>query len=307
MMKLNDDVGERISDAPMTVREAYLRAASVLQQKAIAQDPRRVSEWLILSLLDWNRTELFLRWDEPFPQQKIGDWKLMLERKIKGEPVQYIIGEQQFMGLEFTVSPDVLIPRPETEILVEHMLHLGTKLAEERGRNATVTIADVGTGSGAIPVSMAVQRPDWSFYATDISSAALAGAQLNAKRHSVDDQITWLSGDLLLPLSSMSDSIDMLVSNPPYIPTEELASLAREVGEFEPNLALDGGEDGLQCYRKIVRQMNELCLAPQLLGFEIGIGQADAVMDMLDASMTWSRLEAIPDLTGRMRHVIGVK
>lgn len=307
MMKLNDDVGERISDAPMTVREAYLRAASVLQQKAIAQDPQRVSEWLILSLLDWNRTELFLRWDEPFPQQKIGDWKLMLERKIKGEPVQYIIGEQQFMGLEFTVSPDVLIPRPETEILVEHMLHLGTKLAEERGRNATVTIADVGTGSGAIPVSMAVQRPDWSFYATDISSAALAGAQLNAKRHSVDDQITWLSGDLLLPLSSMSDSIDMLVSNPPYIPTEELASLAREVGEFEPNLALDGGEDGLQCYRKIVRQMNELCLVPQLLGFEIGIGQADAVMDMLDASMTWSRLEAIPDLTGRMRHVIGVK
>jgi release factor glutamine methyltransferase len=285
----------------ITIREAYTQASSFLQQKAADQDPARVSEWMLLHLLGWSRTEFFLRWDDPFPENKLSQWQHMLSRKAAGEPVQYILGEQEFYGLTFKVTPDVLIPRPETEVLVEKIMALGHSLWPD----GSPLLVDIGTGSGAIPVTISVHCPNWRVNTSDISAPALQEAQKNAELHGVREQIHFYQGDLLEPFIKSKTGIDILVSNPPYIPSSEMSGLQGEVQHFEPSSALDGGEDGLNFYRRLVEQMAHLPYYPHLVGFEVGSGQAQQVKEMLSACKQWRDIEIISDLSGIERHVIG--
>jgi release factor glutamine methyltransferase len=259
------------------------------------------TELLLRHLLGWSRTELLLNWGDPFPEEKAAEWQQWLVRKATGEPAQYIVGEQPFYGLPFAVGPAVLIPRPETELLVERILQLGAQLWPEP---AAPLLADIGTGSGAIPVSIAVHRPAWRVYSSDISAAALEMAQSNAVRNGVGDRVTFLQGDLLQPYIDRGLAVDILVSNPPYIPAGDIPALQREVRLFEPHSALAGGEDGLDLYRRMLQQLPQLPMTPRLIGFEVGHDQADALAGMLKRLDLWERIETVKDLAGFHRHVI---
>ena len=289
-----------------SIREAYLQASSFLQRKNV-RDAAVCAELLLQHLLGVSRSELFMRWQEPFPETLNEPWQRLLERKAKGEPVQYITGKQEFYGFPFHVNESVLIPRPETELLVEQIIDLGRgEPGDESTASRPLTVADIGTGSGAIAVAVAKLVPEWTVVATDISPAALEVARRNAALNHVEGRITFLPGDLLMPLADSRMAIDILISNPPYIPTADLAGLQPEV-LHEPRLALDGGEDGLDSYRKMMRQIGRLSPIPWLIGLEVGQGQAKGVEQMLASSGYWNEIRIVRDLAGIERHVIGLR
>lgn len=293
-----------MSSRRITVREAFFEASSLLQAAGMgAEESRFVAETLLRHFLGWNRTSFFMRWGEYFPQAEWKAWQEMLDRKIKGEPLQYILGEQEFYGLPFSVSPAVLIPRPETELLVEAIIKEGCLMWPEE--ETCPTVIDIGTGSGAISIALAVNCPEWVVYACDISMAALDTARSNARRNLVEDRITFMHGDLLEPAIALGIQADILISNPPYIESAVIANLAVEVRDHEPRTALDGGEDGLYFYRKILGQLQSLPSAPALIGFEVGMGQAKAVAGLMRNCGFWEEFMILPDLAGIDRHVIG--
>jgi len=288
----------------LTIREAYVEASSFLQGHEVSE-ASNCAELLLQHLLGWSRSEMLLRWQEMFPVELEGQWYELLKRKAAGEPVQYIIGEQDFYGRTFKVTPAVLIPRPETELLVEQVVMLGTKLWPSQ--EASPLVADIGAGSGAIAVSLAAERPSWRLMSSDISSAALAVAKANAERLGVAGRISFLEGDLLAPYIQQGLRLDAVVSNPPYIPEEDEGGLMPEVRLFEPASALYGGKDGLVLYRRLIAQLKELTSMPSLVGLEVGMGQAKAVSDMLAAVEAWDGIRLVPDLAGIDRHVIAWK
>ncbi|WP_079914198.1 peptide chain release factor N(5)-glutamine methyltransferase [Paenibacillus sp. 32352] len=288
----------------LTIREAYVEASSFLQGHEVSE-ASNCAELLLQHLLGWSRSEMLLRWQEMFPVELEGQWCELLKRKAAGEPVQYIIGEQDFYGRTFKVTPAVLIPRPETELLVEQVVMLGTELWPSQ--EASPLVADIGAGSGAIAVSLAAERPSWRLMSSDISSAALAVAKANAERLGVAGRISFLEGDLLAPYIQQGLRLDAVVSNPPYIPEEDEGGLMPEVRLFEPASALYGGKDGLVLYRRLIAQLKELTSMPSLVGLEVGMGQAKVVSDMLAALEAWDGIRLVPDLAGIDRHVIAWK
>jgi release factor glutamine methyltransferase len=234
-----------------TIREAYQRASSFLRTAGVAS-PEFEAEWMLKRLLKVDRSRFFLLLPEPWPDSlnaSLEDW---LGRRASGEPLQYIIGDQEFYGRTFQVNPSVLIPRPETEVLVETIM----VESEPFLGNGPLRVVDVGTGSGAIAVTLALEKPHWKLTAMDLSEEALKTAKANATRYGVANRVTWLHGSYLDPLLPTKPPIDILVSNPPYIPSEVVDTLEKQVKEFEPRLALDGGEDGLEPYRVLTRQFS---------------------------------------------------
>jgi release factor glutamine methyltransferase len=286
----------------LTIREAYVEASSFLAEQGVA-DSAGCTDLLLQHLLGWSRTELLFRWQEQLPPELADRWRQLINRKAAGEPVQYIIGEQEFFGLPFAVSGAVLIPRPETELLVEAILHEGSRLFPQ----GAPLLADVGTGSGAIPVTIAHAHPEWRVYSSDISAAALEIARLNAQRNGVAARVTLLEGDLLEPYIERRLPVDILVSNPPYIPAADIPALQPEVRLFEPHTALVGGPDGLDLYRRMVAQLPLLPELPVLVGLEVGIEQAEAVAVMLRGIADWTEIRFVPDLAGIDRHVIAIR
>ncbi|RKN78932.1 peptide chain release factor N(5)-glutamine methyltransferase [Paenibacillus ginsengarvi] len=288
----------------MTIREACLQASSFLTGNGVeAGDAAASAEWLLEHLLGCSRSELFMRWNESFPAEQSERWNGLLERRAAGEPVQYIIGEQEFYGLPFRVTSAVLIPRPETELLVEKVMELGRR----RWPEGRPLVADIGCGSGAIPVTLAVKCSPWNITASDISPEAIEVARRNALLNGVGDKVAFYQGDLLEVYIRERIAIDILVSNPPYIESGDIAFLQREVRLHEPVLALDGGTDGLDFYRRIVGQVELLPSPPALIGFEVGQGQAPAVAELLRIGGHWDEIIVVPDLAGIERHVIGLK
>jgi len=310
----------------MTIGEACLQASSCLEASGVSE-PREHAERLLMHALGLDRAALLRDWREPMPEDRLAGWAELVRRKAAGEPLQYIIGEQWFYGLPFTVTPAVLIPRPETELLVEAVLETAARLwprgaapAQFHGGPdapdahahaaasdpARLLVADIGTGSGAIAVALAAQRPDWRLVATDLSPDALAVAKANAERHGVSDRIAFIRGDLLEPFAAgdAGDIPDIVVSNPPYIPSSDLPGLQREVRDFEPRLALDGGADGLDSYRRMADRLRRFPSAPRLVAFEVGFGQARAVADLLAAAGRWPDIRIIRDYAGIERHVV---
>ncbi|RXZ83411.1 peptide chain release factor N(5)-glutamine methyltransferase [Paenibacillaceae bacterium] len=359
----------------LTIREACLQASSALESAGVPE-PRSHAELLLMHLLGMERSALLRDYYDPMPEARWAAWLELLSRKASGEPLQYITGEQGFYGLDFHVQPGVLIPRPETELLVEAVLEAAERLwpVQQRtedacadagtakqatgdvraddvpGQQATgdacaddatakqsttadeacppqppaqaahpLTVLDIGTGSGAIAVTLAVQRPAWRICASDLSEDALAVARVNADRHLVADRVAFTQGDLLGPFAQARPGdvgsgpgamsgvrADILVSNPPYIPAGDLAHLEREVRDYEPRLALDGGEDGLEPYRRILAQIPALAAPPRIVAFEVGIHQAREVADMLRRYGFWQEVEIVRDYAGIERHVIAI-
>jgi len=289
----------------MTVREAFMRASSFLGERGTSEAPAS-AELLLQHVLGVNRSRLLLLWSDPIEEEAFEKLWELLQRRAAGEPVQYIIGETYFYGLPFRVNRYVLIPRPETELLVERIALLGRELW---GDDASPRAVDVGTGSGAIAVSLATERPAWRLGASDISREALDVARGNAEANGVAGRIEFLEGDLLEPAVRAygADAIDVVVSNPPYIRTADMEGLQVEVRKFEPRLALDGGEDGLDPYRRMLAQMESFGARPRLLGFECGLGQARELARLLREAGRWPDVAIVEDYAGIERHVIGVR
>lgn len=298
---MNKDVF--VMSAAINVKEALHEASSFLETAGIAE-PESNARLLLGHVLKLSPAALLAAMREPFPQAKREAWERAVSRKAAGEPAQYISGEQEFYGLPFTVNPSVLIPRPETELLVEAITNHGNRLwpAGNRVAGGNPTVADVGTGSGAIAVTLKSLNPEWRVLASDISKPALLVAGHNAER--LGCEVVFKEGNLLEPFSGME--VDILVSNPPYIPAGEIETLQTEVKDYEPHSALDGGADGLAPYRIMMSQLDLLASPPKLIGFELGAGQAPAVAEMLQKAGHWRQIEIVKDYAGIERHVLGI-
>lgn len=244
----------------------------------------------------YDRLGLINRTGEVLSDQHWNSFQDLLERRLKREPLQYILGETEFMGLDFNVGPTVLIPRPDTEILVEAILDL----EEERG-NSPMVAADIGTGSGAIAIALAKSLPYMTVVATDLSTEALDVARLNARRHQVEAQVEFRHGD---GLSALEGPVDYLISNPPYIGTEQLPGLEPEVRDYEPIVALTPGEDSLRWYRTFATEGADFIKPGGYLAVEVGMGQAAQVKALLEGLPAWEAPEVRKDLAGIERVVI---
>lgn len=277
-----------------SIREALAEASSFLNDRGV-MEPQRNAQLLLEHVLGLSGTAYYMALPEPFPADRRNAWEEAVTRKALGEPAQYITGEQEFYGRVFEVTSEVLIPRPETELLVEAVL-------QEAGRVPELRVADIGTGSGAIAVTIALEAPAWKVAASDISSEALRVAARNARRLGVE--IDFLQGNLLEPFAG--SALDIVVSNPPYIPAADIEGLQPEVREYEPRMALDGGDDGLNPYRMMMKQLDLLAAPPRIVAFELGLGQAGDVAHLLRTAGHWERIVTVKDLAGIERHVLGV-
>lgn len=267
-------------------RGQVLTAARRRLEAAGIEEASLEGEVLLRHVLDISRAGLFAGLDsELTPGQAIAIERL-LERRLKGEPTAYITGRREFYGLDFRVDRNALIPRPESELLVEKAIGLAR-------RHRVSLIADIGTGSGAIAVSLAVSLPDATIYATDISAAGLELARENARYHGVQGRISFLQGNLLEPLPG---PVDMIVANLPYVRRSDLPPGGPL--SYEPALALDGGEDGLEVLRLICGQAGGKLRPDGFLLLEIGQGQAGQVADLLNQVFPSSRIEVDRDLAG---------
>lgn len=245
---------------------------------------RQDTDTLLLHVLEKTKSWLLAHSDEQLAASEASRYAELLERRYRGEPIQYIVGEAEFYGLPFRATPDVLIPRPETEHLVEKALEVAASFPAPR-------IVDVGTGSGCIAVALAHHLPQARITAIDLSAPALAIAEENAKRNGV--ALRFLEGDLLTPVAG--EHFDLIVSNPPYVPLADRASLAVEVRDHEPALALFAGPDGLEICRRLIPSAFAALVPGGFLLLEIGHGQSQAIAALLAAS-GFRQIELIPDL-----------
>ncbi len=280
------------------VADIIRRAAAALAE-AGCDTPRLDAELLLMETLGWSREELYTRPETTLDASEAERFEALVARRRRGEPVAYLIGRREFWSLDFSVTPAVLIPRPETEHLVEAVVDFLASRPEPQ------RILDLGTGSGAIAVSVARECAGAEVWATDVSAPALAVARENARRHGVDRRIDWFQGDLFAPLRGLPVSFDALVSNPPYIPSREMARLPRDVGAWEPVLALDGGTDGMDFYRRIVRDGTPRLREGGLLALEVGDGLAGLVSELFRAHGGLRRVRVLRDYAGLPRVVAG--
>jgi release factor glutamine methyltransferase len=277
------------------LRDALAQGAQMLARAAI-DGARLDAEVLLAHGLGLSREQLIVGADHPLNARQAERYVASLARRLAREPVAYIIGRQEFWSLDFQVTPDVLIPRPDTERLIEVVL----TLAAEMAATPPLRILDIGTGSGAIAVALATELPSAQFCASDISPAALAIARRNALAHGVAERVDFRQGNLFA-VCAAGERFDLILSNPPYIPSEMLAALAPEVSRWEPRGALDGGADGLDFYRSMAAQAGEFLTPRGAIVFEIGAGMGAEVLAIL-ARAGISRDGAIlRDYAGRER------
>ena len=257
-------------------------AASPAQLAATSRNPRRDAELLLAHVLRCDQVALLTHPERPLSASEATQYESVLMRRLRSEPMQYITGQQEFYGLAFEVSPDVLIPRPETEHLVEAVL----KHVKPNAR-----IVDVGTGSGAIAVALAHALPRAQVTAVDLSPVALEVARRNAQRNAVSDRVTFLLSDLLVAVEGAD--FDVIVSNPPYVAEGEV--LEPQVSNYEPRSALYAGPTGLEIYERLIPQARKRLKPDGWLMLEIGFGQQAAVKALLHG---WNALSLVPDLQG---------
>jgi len=275
----------------MTLRELASASESRLKTSPHPDRARQDAETLLLHVLRGtagaDRAWLISHWDEEATSEIQADVESLTARRQTGEPLQYITGQSEFFGLPFSVGPGVLIPRPETEHLVEEVLRLARLIPETNPH-----IADIGTGSGIIAVALASSLPKAQITAIDCSPQALTIARENAARNEVSNRITFLEGDLLTPLAGQR--FEIIASNPPYIPTADHDSLAIEVRDHEPHSALFAGEDGLDLYRRLIPEALSLLVPNGWLVLEIGFGQESDIHSLLE-SAGYDQIHFVPD------------
>jgi len=278
------------------LREALQSVTRTLSRARIA-DASAEAEVLLGHVLGMSRTGLYTEPERALTSAEAERLCHVVRRRLDREPAAYILGQREFYGTDFYVDSHTLIPRPETELLVEAAVELAGHIS---GQGEQITIADIGTGCGAIAVSLALALPQARIYATDISALALEVAEANCRRHSVTGQIELLQGNLIEPLPR---AVDLIVANLPYVKDCEFADLSPEIREYEPTIALAGGRDGLDKIREMLEQMRvkgdtHLDGRPAYVLLEIGQGQAEMVTSLVSEYFPRASIELIPDLGG---------
>lgn len=274
------------------VFEALKWASSYLEEKNREANAARL---LLQHVLDMDYTQLVMNMSEPLTEQQRETFFDLVEQHVVGKPVQYLVGTEEFYGRDFIVNESVLIPRPETEELVQEALQRIPSLFGDR----SIKLADIGTGSGAIAISMKKEMPKLEVTATDLSEAALVVAQKNSEN--LQAAIRFLQGDLTKPIQT--EKFDVVLSNPPYIAFDEAVLMEDVVLEHEPHSALFAEEDGLILYRQLAEQLPRIMNKPGLIGFEIGYTQGEAVYNLLKMNFPQAETVVLKDLFGKDRMV----
>ncbi|HIJ54763.1 MAG TPA: peptide chain release factor N(5)-glutamine methyltransferase [Deltaproteobacteria bacterium] len=259
------------------------------------ENPRADAEILLAHVLGVDRIDLYLRYDQPLHTGELSRFKLLIKRRIQREPIAYITGTKEFWSLDFRVTTDVLIPRPETECLVEKALVLLS------GENA-LRVLELGTGSGAISIALGSEKPNHHYFASDRSVSAVRLAGENAKRHKLNRLISFFAGDWFRPLNA-DGVFDLIISNPPYIRTKEIDRLEPEIFQNEPRISLDGGADGLRCIQQILVQAHHHLKPKGRLLLEMGYDQREKIQAILNSVSDYENIAFFMDYSGHDRGV----
>ena len=283
-----------------TLIEVLRLSTSFLAQRG-SESPRLDAELLTAHSLGLRRLDLYLQFDRPLREDELAPMRELLRRRAAGEPVAYLVGEREFYGRPFRVSGAVLIPRPDTETLVEAAL----RWARARGGATPLRIADAGTGSGCIALTMAAELPEATVVASDISAEALEVARDNAQRLGVGARVTFVQGEWASPLRSRAP-FDMLLSNPPYVSDDEVGELAVDVRNYEPRGALAAGAGGMAAYDALLSDAPALVAADGYVGLEVDPRRAGAVAELVARAWPAAAVRRVCDLTDRERVVEAV-
>jgi len=284
----------------MTLERVLQQTARVFNLHGI-EDSHLEARILLGHILKLSPAQLYTQPERTLSQEKIESLQQLIERRLCREPTAYIVKHKEFYGVDFYVDPRVLIPRPETELLVEKSFEFAKNRTNcLSSLKKPFLIADVGTGCGAIAISLALNLPQIEVYATDISPSALEVARLNCEYHNVMEQITFIQGNLLEPVP---EPVDLIVANLAYIKSSELADLSPEITNFEPIVAIDGGRNGLDLIQQLLEQAEEKIHSRGCLLLEIGQNQGKAMVSLINHCLPKARFELIPDLSGIKRVV----
>lgn len=288
----------------MTVEQLLKKGIEILQEGDLS-NPFLDAQLLLCYALNVDKIYIYTQKDRQVNEENVDNFLRLVDKRKSGYPLQYIIRKQEFMGLDFFVKEGVLVPRPDTEILVETVINIVEK-GQFKDKDE-LKIVDIGAGSGAITLSLAHYIKNAFVYSVDISEEALKVAKKNCDNMNLQDRVKFLQGDLLNPLKeyNLLKNIDIIVSNPPYIPSKDIEDLQTEVSKYEPRLALDGGEDGLKYYRRIIEQSTDYLVDGGLLAFEIGYDQGKEVSELLRQNKNFEDIRVIKDLAGHDRVVVG--
>jgi release factor glutamine methyltransferase len=284
------DVDEKIASEPWTISKLLTWTTDFLRRRG-SESPRLDAEVMLAHVLDWQRVQLYTHYDEEVGETARSAFRDLVRRRAEGSPVAYLVGRKEFYSLPLEVSPAVLIPRPESEFVVVEFLEVARHQAQVRA-------VDVGTGSGCLAIACTHQHPSARFVAIDISPRALEVARRNAEKHGVVDRIDFRQGDLLEPVAT-EGPFDVIVSNPPYIPSEDIPGLESGVRDYEPHVALDGGADGLGVVSRLIEQAVPLLRPGGHLILEIGTAQESPVRALMAAQ---GRLELAPTVYDLRKH-----
>lgn len=292
-------LGKSCSPDPITVRQALREGTEFLSRMGV-ESARLDAELLLGKAVGCGREELYLNYEVPLKASEKTRFRQVLQRRARREPIPYITGHQEFWSLDFLVTQDVLVPRPETELLVEVALdHMG-----QLDKDFPLKILDLGTGSGAIAISLAKERSGAEIWATDLSAGALEIAQANAVGHGVKEKIHLLRGDIFEPVEGRRGYFHMVVSNPPYVRREEIRTLPPEVRDWEPESALDGGLDGIELYRRIIHEGYLYLVDGGFMVLEIGADIRDRVSRLFASVGRYSESLVYQDWADRDRVVV---
>ena len=282
----------------LTVLEAIKLSTEYLEKKGI-ESPRTNAELLLAGILNCKRLDLYLSYDRPLDEDEKQNYRTFISKRGNFEPLQYILGQTEFFGLNFIVNPSVLIPRPETEILVETIIN-------ENKHEQNITILDIGTGSGNIPVSLAKNITGLSITSIDISEEALKTALQNAELNSVSDKISFIKQNIFDTEVYNLGEFDIIVSNPPYVEKDEMKNLQKEIINYEPHNAVTDGGDGYKYYKRIAEVSSKLLKPKGKIYFELGIGQSEKVTNILKEH-NFANVKNIKDYQNINRVISGEK
>jgi release factor glutamine methyltransferase len=287
-----------------TIKELLKVTTDYLEGKEI-ESPRLSAEILLAYQLDIDRVKLYLRFDQPLHEKEVAGYRSLIKRRLSREPIQYITGVQEFWSMDFTVGPQVMVPRPETELLVEHALALCRQKRSTEG--SCRRILDLGTGCGAIAVAIARELEGVTIWASDISQDALDVAKRNAIKHGVEGKIEFVLSDLWQNLSNQEITFDVIVSNPPYIKSEAMDNLPPEVRDYEPRDALDGGEEGMLYIRDIIQEAPRYLTPGGWLLLEMDPDQTKQALGLIEAIDSYGQKVRLKDYSHTYRVVMAQK
>jgi len=280
----------------LTVLDAIKLSSDYMEKKGV-ESPRLNSELFLSNILNCKRLELYLNFERPLTTAETDTLRSYISRRGKFEPLQYILGSVEFYGLEFAVNPSVLIPRQETEILIDTVIG-------KLGKGFAGSILDIGTGSGIIPVTLAVKLPNVTFTALDISEDAIKTAKLNAEQNAVADKICFINDDIFNKKLDFNNKFEAIISNPPYISVKDAQTLQKELLEYEPRTAYCDNSDGYTFYKEIISRAKDYLLPNGKLVFEAGEGQFIKIEEMMKAN-GFCNVEAIKDYLNIERVIYG--